>query len=98
MTGRLSTGRPTILGRADGEPGADRPVGGTSSEGRGSLFRALFLGVPAPLLVRLPPRVLPYLAEPGLVVLYVARLVLQGGSDVGDPRSGAAPRSRPRRR
>jgi hypothetical protein len=68
---------PTILGRADGEPGADLPVGGTSSEGRGSLFRALFLGVPAPLLVRLPPRVLPYLAEPGLVVLYVARLVLR---------------------
>jgi hypothetical protein len=68
---------PTILGRVDGEPAADLPVGGTSSDGRGTLFRALFIGVPAPLLVRLPPRVLPYLAEPGLVVLYGARSVLR---------------------
>jgi hypothetical protein len=66
---------PTVLGRADGEPDADMPVGASFSEGRGTLFRPLYTGVPRALLLRVPARVLPFLAEPGMVVLHGARLL-----------------------
>jgi hypothetical protein len=68
---------PSVLGRADGAARADGPVGlaGGSSGGRVTLFRPLYTGVPRALLVHLPGRVVPVLAEPGMVLLYVARLL-----------------------
>jgi hypothetical protein len=66
---------PTILGRAPLVPDVDLPVGVSMSQGRGTLFRPLFTGVPRPVLVRTPERLLPLLAEPGMVALHGARLV-----------------------
>jgi hypothetical protein len=66
---------PTVLGRAPGEPEADLPVGVSSSDGRGAVFRPLFTGVPKIALLRLPARLLPVVAEPGMCLLYGAREV-----------------------
>jgi len=66
---------PTVLGRAPAEPGADLPVGVSTSDGRGAVFRPLFTGVPKGVLLRTPPRMLPLLAEPGMCLLYGARVV-----------------------
>lgn len=70
---------PTLSGRPVDEAHADLPVGASSTEGRGTLFRPLFTGVPKAVLLRVPPRVLPFLADPGMVALYAARLVRRGG-------------------
>jgi hypothetical protein len=69
---------PTVLGRAPGEPEADLPVGVSSSDGRGAVFRPLFTGVPRAVLLLLPPRLLPFVAEPGMWLLYGARSVRRG--------------------
>jgi hypothetical protein len=66
---------PTLCGRPFREAHADLPVGASSTEGRGTLFRPLFTGVPKALLLRVPAPVLPFLAEPGMVALYAARLL-----------------------
>ena len=69
---------PSVLGRADGAPGADGPVGlagAGPSGGRVTLFRPLYTGVPRALLMHMPGRLVPLLAEPGMVLLYTARLL-----------------------
>jgi hypothetical protein len=64
---------PTVLGQVVGQPDADLPVGLGTIAGRGVLFRPLFTGVPRALVLRVPARVLPVLAEPGMIALYGAR-------------------------
>jgi hypothetical protein len=66
---------PTVLGRAPMEAGADLPVGVSTSTGGGELFRPLFTGVPKVVLLHVPAPLLPLLAEPGMCLLYGARLV-----------------------
>ena len=66
---------PTVLGRSDDMPGADHPVGASTSEGRGTLFRPLYTGVPRRVLLHSPARVLVVLAEPGMIALYGARFL-----------------------
>jgi hypothetical protein len=69
-----AAGSPTVLGRT-GEPGVDLPVGASTSEGRGTLFRPLYTGLPRGVLLRAPGRALVFLAEPGMIGLYGARLL-----------------------
>jgi hypothetical protein len=67
------TRSPTVLGRAPSEPGADLPVGVSSSTGGGVAFRPLFTGLPKVVLLHVPAWALPLIAEPGMLLLYGAR-------------------------
>jgi hypothetical protein len=66
---------PTVLGRVPAGSNADTPVGPQLGGGRGVVFRPLFTGVPRAVLLRAPARLLPVLAEPGMIALHAARLV-----------------------
>ena len=66
---------PTVLGRVGAGFVADLPVGASTSEGRGTLFRPLYTGVPRGVLLRAPGRAIDFLAEPGMIALYGARFL-----------------------
>jgi hypothetical protein len=97
------THSPTVLGQVD-DRAADIPLGVSTGDGAATVFRPIVTGVPTALLFALPAGLLPLLAEPGMLVWALVRLlrtaarrVLTGSVRIARGMGGAVLRAAARR-